>query len=387
MTEKLFYQNIHITEFDAVVTDCTYDEKSKKYRILLDRTAFFPEEGGQLADKGTLNGLPVIDVRIKNQVITHVLDVPLPLGETVHGQVDWEQRFDFCQQHSGEHIVSGLIHKHFGYDNVGFHLGLSEVTLDFNGELTWPQLHAIEAEANQMVWQNLPVHISYPDSRELAALDYRSKLDLTENVRIVEIPGADTCACCAPHVETTGQIGLIKITSLQRHRGGVRLNILCGGRALADYSARQASVSQISVLLSAKQEAVTEAVAHLKEENLRLKELGNRLQASLLSHMVNALPNPEKSRHALLFVDMMNEIALRNVLNELTPKYSGFCAAFAGNDETGYRFIIGSAALDCRELAAHLRQTFQAKGGGSAPMIQGTVQATKTALEAWLMEQ
>lgn len=381
---KLFYEDIHMTEFDATVTECIYDEKKKQYQIILDRTAFFPEEGGQVADKGFLNGQEVLDVQIKKDIISHMVAAAIPVGTTVHGAVDWKQRFDFMQQHSGEHIVSGLVHKHFGYDNVGFHLGLQEVTLDFNGELTLEQLRDIESEANAVVWQNLPIRITYPDSEALQTLSYRSKLDLTENVRIVEIPGIDTCACCAPHCETTGQIGLIKVTNVQNHRGGVRVNILCGERAVADYTEKQNSVANISVQLSAKQTAVAEAVTRLKEDNLRLKELGNTLQAQLLDYAVQMLPKPEEANHAILFVEIMNEIAIRNVVNELVTKYSGYSAVFAGNDTEGYRFIIGSASLDCRELATTLRQTFQAKGGGTAPMIQGTVLATRTEIETFI---
>ena len=440
--EKLFYQDIHITDFEAVITGCTYDAKSKTYHIILDRTAFFPEEGGQPADIGTINGYPVADVQIKNDVITHIVDAPpsqvpgstspcpsgtacdnsvttslFPMGSTVTGHVDWHRRFDFMQQHSGEHIISGLVHKYFGYDNVGFHLGLQEVTLDFNGLLTLEQLREIEAEANDFVWQNLPIRITFPDSQALSQLEYRSKLDLTENVRIVEIPGVDTCACCAPHTETTGQIGLIKITNVQSHRGGVRVNILCGKRAVADYTEKQNSVSNISVQLSAKQPAVAEAVARLKEENIRLRDLGNTLQAGLLDYAVKNLPqpiphitnavqpsdvSPMGSAHAIIFIDIWNEIAIRNTVNDLITKYPGYSAIFAGNDTEGYRFIIGSSSKDCRELAKLLRQSFGAKGGGSAPMIQGSVLTNasaitpssdqsnislKTALEEFLQQQ
>lgn len=383
--KKLFYEDIYKIDFEATVTGCTYNETSKLFEVELDQTAFFPEEGGQVADKGFLNGQPVCDVQIRNDIIFHFLKSPLAMGEKVTGQVDWAQRFDFMQQHSGEHIISGLVHRHYGYDNVGFHLGLQEVTLDFNGVLDLAQLREIEAEANDAVWRNLPIVITYPSSEELEKLEYRSKLALTENVRIVTIPGIDTCACCAPHVEYTGQIGLIKITNVQNHRGGVRVNILCGKRAVTDYTAKQNSISNISVQLSAKQSAVPEAVARLKEENLRLKELGNTLQANLLTYAVDTLPTPEQSTHAILFVDTMNEIAIRNVINDLSGKYRGYSAAFAGNDSDGYRFIIGSTEQDCRELAGKLRQSFQAKGGGTAPMIQGTVNATKETLKDFLL--
>jgi len=399
MTRKLFYEDTHITDFTATVVECIPTEKEEQYQIVLDKTAFFPEEGGQIADRGTLSIVSticnedvsehpqfnVLDVQIKNNIIYHTLSQPLPTGTIVTGHVDWAQRFDFMQQHTGEHILSGLIHSHYGLDNVGFHLGLTEVTLDTNGELTLEQLRVLEQKANEVIWRNIPVEISYPSSEELATLEYRSKLELTEDVRIVTIPGVDVCACCAPHVETTGQIGMLKVSGVMRHRGGVRITILCGNRALADYTEKQDSVSKISALLSAKQPDVANAVVRLQEENLRQKEFSNALQAQLLELSIAGLPSPETIKHPLLFTGDLDTVALRNAVNSLTETYSGYCAVFSGNDEQGYRFIIGSASLDCRELANTLRQTFQAKGGGTAPMIQGSVQSKRTLLESFFL--
>ena len=404
--KKLYYEDVHMTEFEATVTECTYDEKKKIYKVILDQTAFFPEEGGQIADKGTItfvqNGglattkdeaasakktelestqVVLLDVHIKNDIIYHYVENEIPVGTVVAGHVDWNQRFDFMQQHSGEHIISGLVNKHFGYDNVGFHLGLQEVTLDFNGVLTLEQLREIELLANQAVWKNLPVDIAYPSSEELQVLEYRSKLDLTENVRIVTIPGCDVCACCAPHVDTTGQIGMIKITNVQSHRGGVRVNILCGNRALNDYTIKQDNAASISAALSVKQDLISDGVARLKEENFKQKEVINRLQATILKNLAKNLPAPEENPHAILFVEPMDDIAIRNLINELVPKYSGYVGIFWGNDTEGYRYIVGSSTLDCRELATALREKFGAKGGGKAPMIQGNVTATKEQLE------
>lgn len=400
--KKLYYEDVHMTEFEATVTECTYDEKKKIYKVVLDQTAFFPEEGGQIADKGTItfvqNGglatikdeaasakktelestqVVLLDVHIKNDIIYHYVEKEIPVGTVVAGHVDWNQRFDFMQQHSGEHIISSLVNKHFGYDNVGFHLGLQEVTLDFNGVLTLEQLREIELLANQAVWKNLPVDIAYPSSEELQVLEYRSKLDLIENVRIVTIPGYDVCACCAPHVDTTGQIGMIKITNVQSHRGGVRVNILCGNRALNDYTIKQDNAASISAALSVKQDLISDGVARLKEENFKQKEVINRLQATILKNLAKNLPAPEENPHAILFVKPMDDIAIRNLINELVPKYSGYVGIFWGNDTEGYRYIVGSSTLDCRELATALREKFGAKGGGKAPMIQGNVIATK----------
>lgn len=403
--QKLFYEDTHILDFTATVEACSYDEQRKLYCITLDKTAFFPEEGGQAADKGTLtlitagekvtaensgtakSSLEVLDVQINNNTIYHYIANPLPVGSVVTGHVDWARRFDFMQQHSGEHIISGLIHSHFGLDNVGFHLGLDEVTLDVSGELSSEQLRMIEQKANEIIWQNLPVQILYPTPKELEQIDYRSKLDLTEDVRIVVIPGVDTCACCAPHVDATGQIGCIKITGYMRHRGGVRINILCGNRALADYTEKHDSVANISAQLSAKQNAVAEAVTHLREDNLRQREQYHQLQGKMIKLALDTLPTPEQCNHAILFLEDINDITMRNAINELVTKYTGYCGIFIGNDETAYRFVIGSSNRDCRELAKILRESLQAKGGGSAPMIQGSIQASRNVILDLLLQQ
>lgn len=378
--EKLFYKDIHIVDFDAVVTDCFLDEKSGLYKIVLDRTAFFPEEGGQTADKGTINGAKVLDVRIKDDVIYHIMENPIRINENVSGHVDWAQRFDFMQQHSGEHIISGLIHKYYNFDNVGFHLSVNEVTLDFNGGLSLTQLRDIEAEANSAVWQGIPINISFPPKDELDVLNYRSKKELNGDIRIVEIPGIDVCACCAPHVENTAQIGLIKITGVQNHRGGVRVNICCGSRAVSDYTEKQNSVSDISVQLSAKQSEIADAVRKLRDDMQKQKEHINALQAKLLQLRISQLPSPTETENAILFVDALDNIAMRNAVNYLTEKYTGLCGVFAGNDTDGYHYIIGSSSNDCREAAALMREKFDAKGGGNERMIQGSIIAAQDAI-------
>ena len=378
---KLFYENINLTDFAATVVSCESAGDGMSYRILLDATAFFPEEGGQSADKGTLNDLPVLDVQIKDDLIYHYLPEALEPGTSVTGHVDWEQRFDFMQQHSGEHIVSGLVHERFGYNNVGFHLSNNEVTLDFDGELTPVQLREIELRANEIIYQNLPVEISYPSKEELSKLSYRSKIEIEGQVRIVTIPGVDVCACCAPHVDKTGAIGMIKITNCQSHRGGVRLNILCGARALADYNKKQDSVTAVSVALSAKQDLIADAVLKLKDDILRQQERINNLQSLLLELSVSTLPAPSDCENAVLFVDKMDTIAIRNTVNELVEKYSGYCAVFSGDEKTGYSFIVGSKNKDCKELAQILRNEFGAKCGGNTPMIQGSVLAAKNFLQ------
>lgn len=376
MTEKIYDANPHTLDFTATVLSCKKEEKSEQYAVVLDRTAFFPEEGGQGPDKGFLNSQPVLFVSIdKKNTITHLLPCPFPEGSTVTGHVDWAQRFDYMQQHTGEHILSGLVHKHFGYNNVGFHLGTEETTLDFDGSLTAEDIRRIEKLANEAVTANLPVNISFPSKEALAALTYRSKIALTDSVRIVEIPGIDICACCAPHVEKTGEIGMIKITDFQTHRGGVRITILCGSRALLHYTQKQDAVTAVSTLLSAKPDLIAEAVSRLKEENQSQKKRINELQAKLLECRLSSLPAPEVSPHAVLFEDNLDTKAMRNAVNTLAAAYAGYSGIFAGNDTDGYQFIIGSEKADCTQAAALLREKLHAKCGGSPAMIQGSVAA------------
>lgn len=380
--EKLFYQDTRMIDFEATVTECFQDEKNKGWQVVLDRTAFFPEEGGQTADKGTLNNQDVLDVQIKEDIIYHLVAEPIEVGSTVAGYVDWNQRLDFMQQHSAEHILSGLLFKHYSFHNVGFHLSVNEVTMDFDGQLTWEQLREIETEANEIVWKDLPVYAYFPAKEELENMEYRSKIEIDGDVRIVEIVGVDACACCAPHVSFTGEIGVIKIVSAMNHRGGMRLTLLCGNRALKDYSFRQDTFSVLTAMLSSKPEKIIEAVKKLQDDAIAMKTTANQLANQLMQLQLNALPSPAETDNVLLFVELSNMVAIRNTVNELAARYKGICAIFAGNDTDGYNYIIGSSTTDCREIAALLREKFGAKGGGTAPMVQGSVNTTKEELSS-----
>ena len=387
---KLYNEDSFLFEFEAVVTGCSYHDKKKLYEISLNQTAFFPEGGGQPSDLGYLypenqEALIVLDVQEKENQVIHYLEKPIPVGEKLIGKIDSCRRLDFMQQHTGEHILSGLVNKHFGADNVGFHLGLSEVTLDFNKPLELSSLRQLEMLANQAIWQDIPIQAEFPKEEVLVNLDYRSKLELTEDIRIVTIPGFDICACCAPHLKSTGQVGLLKITNVQAHRGGVRVNILCGRRALEDYTKKQDNIFSISASLSSKQDETAYAVSRLKEETLQIKEENNILQTKLLLEIAKTLPSPEASCHALLIIPPMYDIAIRNMINELTLQYSGYVAVFWGDDVNGYRYLIGSKNRDCREIGTLLKEKFNAKGGGKAPMIQGTAVTTgETLKEIWI---
>lgn len=373
---KLYYEDIHITDFKAAVTSCEPAETGDLYHVVLDATAFFPEEGGQSADIGTIDGQDVLDVQIENDLIYHTVKEAIAVGKTVEGHVDRAQRFDFMQQHSGEHILSGIVHERFGYNNVGFHLSTREVTMDFDGVLDHTQLRDIELAANRVVWLDLPVEISYPSGEELADLSYRSKIEIDGQVRLVSIPGVDVCACCAPHVDSTGQIGLIKITGCQSYKGGVRLTILCGQRALNDYRVKLDNVSTMAQAMSVKQDQIVDAFEKLRSENQSLQESINLLQAKYLSMALSTLPAPTQSRHAVLFTDITDNVAIRNAVNELTGRYEGYCAIFFG-EENNYRFILGSSREDCNEMAKKFRTSLGAKCGGNSLMIQGSVDGIK----------
>lgn len=373
VTEKLFYTDSHMKEFTAKVISC--EETKKGYRVVLDQTAFFPEGGGQAGDTGFLNEEEVFDTHEKNGVIYHETRHPIPEGTSVQGRLNWEERFSRMQQHTGEHIVSGIVHELYGYDNVGFHLGADVTTLDFNGELDEEQVAGVELRANQGVFANVPVQVLYPSREELEKMDYRSKIEIEGRVRIVSIPGYDMCACCAPHVDRTGEIGLIKVISCERHRGGCRMTIVCGFRALQDYRIRQKSVTEVSVALSAKPDKIGEAVLRLKDQQIRMKEHLNQLQAVHLQEKLSGI-SPE-DRYVCIFEEDMDNIAVRNFVNAAMEKCGGICGAFVGTDEGGYRYILGSRNADMRVFSRELNAKFQGKGGGKPEMVQGSLTGTK----------
>ena len=377
-TEKLFEQDSHLRTFTARVLDCR--PMGDRWAAVLDRTAFFPEGGGQEGDRGTLGKAEVLDTRIVNEEILHLTDIPLTPGESVAGTLDWDLRFRRMQNHSGEHIVSGLVHQRYGYQNVGFHLGDGEVTLDFSGELSGSQLEEIEALANRAVTANLPVRTWYPTPAGLKRIDYRSKLDLRENVRLVRIPGIDTCACCAPHVKRTGEIGLIKILDFMRHRGGVRVHILCGMDALADYGARYQATREISGLLSAKQLETPRAVRRTLEELERVKQqLG---EERLRSALEKAAALERTEGNICLFFPELDMRALRELVNGGMEKCTGVCAAFTGRDGD-WKFILGSRHVDLKREAKAILEGIRGRGGGSPEMLQGSAAGSRREIEAW----
>lgn len=280
-------------------------------------------------------------------------------------------------------MLSGIIHRLYGYDNVGFHLGAAETTMDFNGELAPEQVREVENLANQAVWDNIPVEILYPTKEELASMDYRSKIEIEGQVRIVRIEDVDMCACCAPHVSRTGEVGMIKVISCDRHRGGCRMTIQCGDRALEDYRKKQESVTAVSVALSAPPEKVGDAVLHMKEQMDQIRMKLNQMQASYLAGKLEEIKADDK--FICLFEEELDNIAVRNFVNDACERCQGICAAFVGTDETGYRYIIGSSSIDVREFAKKLNEAFSGKGGGKSEMVQGSLKGSRNDIEKMVL--
>jgi alanyl-tRNA synthetase len=390
MTEQLYYQDSYIKDFEAVVLSCI--PNGNHFEAVLDRTAFFPEGGGQCADTGVLHienrKIKVFDVQERNGEIIHFIDEEILPGQTVIGELEFQERFSKMQQHTGEHIISGIVHRRFGYENVGFHLGKEEVTMDYDGPLTGEELRSVEYEANQVVAENREIKAYFPSTEELEKIPYRSKKELQGKIRIVEIQDCDICACCAPHVQTTGNVGLIKITNAIRYKGGMRLWIACGMRALEDYNQKEASVVQISNMLSAKQQEVTEAVKRLTEEIQQLKEKAAKMQEKLVMGYLESETEALKENpnaNLLLFEKELDAVAMRNFVNAGMELTKGVCGVFIGDEKQGFRYVLGSSG-DIREIGKKLNEAFQGKGGGKPPMIQGSLVGEEKKIREFLDE-
>lgn len=382
MTEKLFYYDSHLKEFEANVVSC--EAAGDLFKIILDATAFFPEGGGQYADTGILGNVNVLDVREKDGIIYHTTDGALVPGEKVHGKINWDERFEKMQQHTGEHIISGIVNARFGYNNVGFHLGSDYCTMDFNGPITREELKEIELEANKAVFQNIDVKESYPSKEILNDMEYRSKIEIEGQVRIVTVPGYDVCACCAPHVKKTGEIGLIKLVNMVNYKGGERITMLCGHRALRDYDKKESNVKEISALLCAKEYEVSEAVQHLKAEQSSLKGKLASMQQKMMYYRAAEI---EIDREIIAVFDA--ELAgngPRELMNLVLDKGAKVCAVFAGTEKEGYRYVIGSRSLDVRPVSKKLNEAFNGRGGGKPEMVQGSLVGQMEQIKAVLLE-
>ena len=378
MTERLYYFDGHLSRFEARVLSCEAEKDG--YAVKLDRTAFFPGGGGQEADEGVIAGQKLLALREEGEDIVHVVEKPLEPGAAVTGELDWPLRFRRMQGHSGEHILSGTVHRLFGYDNVGFHMGAADMTIDFSGELDRDDLRRVELEANRAVWRNVPIRTLLPGPDELAHMEYRSKKELTGQVRIVEIEGVDRCACCAPHAASTGEVGCIKVIDSMRHRGGTRLTLICGEQALLDYQLLHENNARVSAALSAKRQETGAAIERYAAEQEERKAEVTRLKRELL-RLKSAELRPTEGC-ICIFEEDMDLITLRELVNAGSELSGKLCAGFAGRDGD-YKYIIGSRTKPLRAMAWEINAAINGRGGGSDEMIQGTARASRAEIERY----
>lgn len=382
MTVKLYDNDSYATDFDAVVLKC--EKCLDKYKTELDRTLFFPEEGGQCADKGTIDGVDICHVELCGDTIYHYSTMPFEVGKAVHGTIDFKLRFRNMQNHSGEHIICGIAHKLFGYDNVGFHLGDDYVTMDLDGLLSEEDIEKVEYLANEAVIKNMPVSARYLTDEEIKLETYRAKGDIKENVRLVTIGDVDKCACCAPHVKYTGEIGMIRILDAIHYKGGMRLNILCGFDALCDYNKRYKQAKEISSLISVKQEDIAAGVKKLTEDvaNLKIK-LSEKTKQIIKSKIESIEYTPN---NICLFANDLDAGHLRLAANDLKDKTSAYAVVLTGNDKDGYRYIIISARRDVSDITAKANAALMGKGGGKGNMSSGTFSANEKEINTFFTQ-
>lgn len=375
---ELFYRDEYAREFDAEVISC---QKGKKgYEVVLSDTAFYPEGGGQPADRGTLGQVNVLDVKRRNGEILHITDAPLEPGMTAHGVLDWERRFDHMQQHSGEHILSGLVHAQFGYDNVGFHMNDEVVTVDFNGPITWEEAMELEDKVNAYIWTDAESRELYPSEEELKAMDYRSKIELKGKVRLVEYPGADLCACCGTHVAHTGEIGLMKILSVSRHKDGVRMEMLFGGRAMKDYDRKHLLNTEFSCRLSAKPYETGEALQRVLDEMNAMKFRMQAMNERYYAMRATSIPVGEP---VIFFNEPgMSMVEIRKFCDYLISTGKVKTAMIISpKDKESVNYVMGSADLNMRDVGKLLNEELHGRGGGRPEMVQGSFQAEAEAVE------
>ena len=366
MTIRLYDQDSMLLNFTATVTGCT--EKKGQYVVTLDQTAFFPEGGGQGADHGMLGGAKVTDCHEHGGEVEHTTDCPLEVGSVVEGHVDAVRRLDMMQQHSGEHIFSGLVCQLFGYDNVGFHIGSEAVTMDFNGPLTQEDITRVERLANEIVWKNVPVETLLPDKEALEAMHYRSKKAPEGTVRIVNIPGADTCACCGTHVKYTGSVGQIKVMGWQKYKAGVRVSILCGRRALEEENLLLEQVRNGSVALSCKQHELAGAIERVMAERDQLRFKSEQLGLRIFDMMA---AQEEGNAVRMVVCDAIGAGAAGKAAGKLCA--GAKLALVLVPRETGYSFAMSSETEDVRPATKALCGAFGGKGGGPKDMTQGVL--------------
>lgn len=380
VTELLYYTDCHLAEFTARVVSCA--AVGDGFRVVLDRTAFFPGGGGQAADTGSLNGIRVTGMEPGENPV-HLCAAPLTPGQTVTGKLDWLPRFTRMQQHTGEHILSGLVFAEFGYHNTGFHMNLERIQVDFDGFVPADRLGELEARVNEAVWKNLPVRCYTPDPETLKTLSYRTKRALPWPVRIVEIPGYDRCACCGVHTAFTGEAGPVKLWSAVPFRGGTRMEMSCGSAALARLNAVYDAARTVSRCLSVP---VTDIGAGAAELSDQLAKTRYRLRELELQAIQAQADGMRGQGDVVLLREPMEPELLVALADRTAAVCGGTAAVFSGGDDR-WRWCLIDRQKDLRPLVKRMQQALRARGGGKPGFQQGQLTATREEIEAFFREQ
>nr|WP_027870663.1 alanyl-tRNA editing protein [[Eubacterium] cellulosolvens] len=388
---EAFYEDEKLYErgMTAVVRNC--QKGRKRHEIRLDESCiFYPEGGGQPGDRGELifgtdmKSVRVLDTKREGQNIVLYTDGPVDEGTEVLQQLDWDFRFSNMQGHSGEHIFSGIVHRKFGYNNVGFHMG-DTIRVDFDGTLTPEQIREVESEANRFIWKNEPIEITVGSEEEVEDIDYRSKKALDGKIRLVMIPGADICACCGLHVRRTGEIGVIKCISAQNYKGGVRLELLCGAKALSYLQSVEDQNSQIARELSVKPEESALAVVRLRNDLLEEKQKAAANMNRYFRARAAGFLSEDEGGLRIDFEDEMSVTDIRRFCDWILKQgYASVACVLAPRNPDdvaeGWNYTIGTkdaSTLDLRAKAKELNEVLDGRGGGSPEMIQGSFAADK----------
>ena len=288
------------------------------------------------------------------------------------------------QNHSGEHILSGLIYTKFGYHNVGFHMGSEAVTLDMDGVITTEELAELESKVNEIIEKDLPVEVLYPKDQELEKMEYRSKKAIDGQIRIVRIPGADLCACCGTHVERTGEIRLVKLLGVQNYKGGVRISMLAGKDAIEDYNKKHAMIQEAMHLLSVKSDKVTEGIEKTLENQAAVKSKYIALQRQIGREKADNILDGTKRVCFLESLFQMDE--LREMGNQ-AAEHAEVVLGLIPVKENVCQYVLVSNSVDVRSISKELNAEFQGKGGGQPSMVQGTLNAKGDEVQSWFLRE
>ena len=393
-TELLYETDSYAESFDAKVLSCSPFENFERfktakenegknlYAVELDRTLFFPEGGGQHSDTGKINDSDVTDVFKENGCVYHVVSQPFENGVSIHGEINFRQRYRNMQNHSGEHLVCGLIHSIYGYDNVGFHLSNDLITVDVNGMLVQEDFDKIETLANRAVSERREIRAIYPENPD--EMEFRSKLELEERIRVIDIDGYDVCACCAPHLKNTAEIGIIKILDFMKHRNGTRFTLQCGESAYETLRQIYSQNREIMNLLSAKREECYEAVKRQYDQIQQYHENEIALKKEITNLYIEKLNN-----QPVFFTESLDNVQVRNIINETVKNGQSPVAGFLKQGSGRYQYIVGKSkdcTVDLKQLSKALNGAFNGRGGGSDIMVQGSLTADENSISEFLKQ-